>query len=103
VYILLFNTPGFNKIGRLPKAKCTKSINKSLAFISIFRVQVKAELRQLGEPICMFGEGPAERRNRLRELIGKLGEDAVRRRKTQVSIFPSVSFPSVTLLSSNGL
>ncbi len=53
---------------------------------------MKAELRQLGEPICMFGEGPAERRNRLRELIGKLGEDAVRRRKTQVSIFPSVSF-----------
>ncbi len=50
-------------------------------------------MRQLGEPICMFGEGPAERRNRLRELIGKLGEDAVRRRKTQVvSTFPPVSF-----------
>jgi U4/U6 small nuclear ribonucleoprotein PRP4 len=46
-------------------------------------VQVKAELRQLGEPICLFGEGPAERRNRLRELIGKLGEDVVRQRKTQ--------------------
>jgi hypothetical protein len=58
---------------------------------------VKAELRQLGEPICMFGEGPAERRNRLRELIGKLGEDAVRRRKTQVaSIFPSVLFSTIS-------
>lgn len=45
--------------------------------------EVKAELRQLGEPICLFGEGPAERRNRLRELLGKLGEDVVRRRKIQ--------------------
>ncbi len=36
VYILLFNTPGFNKIGRLPKAKCTKSINKNLAIIFDF-------------------------------------------------------------------
>ena len=46
-------------------------------------------MRQLGEPICMFGEGPAERRNRLRELIGKLGEDAVRRRKIHVRKKPS--------------
>ena len=37
----------------------------------------------------MFGEGPAERRNRLRELIGKLGEDAVRRRKIHVRKKPS--------------
>jgi hypothetical protein len=37
----------------------------------------------LGEPICLFGEGPAERRNRLRELLGKLGEDVIRRRKIQ--------------------
>jgi U4/U6 small nuclear ribonucleoprotein PRP4 len=31
--------------------------------------EVKKNLRQLGEPICIFGEGPAERRIRLRELI----------------------------------
>jgi hypothetical protein len=97
--ILLFYTPGLTR-----PAKCTKSSNRNLAIISFFCVQVKAELRQLGEPICMFGEGPAERRNRLRELIGKLGEDAVRRRKTQVpvSTFRWFRFSSVTLFSSNG-
>ncbi len=26
--------------------------------------EVKSELRLLGEPICLFGEGPADRRNR---------------------------------------
>eukprot|EP00794_Sanderia_malayensis_P015756 gene15756-17345_t len=30
---------------------------------------VKARLRELGHPICLFGEGPAERRDRLRELL----------------------------------
>ena len=47
--------------------------------------EVKAEFRALGEPICLFGEGPADRRNRLRELLGKLGADAVSKRKMQVS------------------
>jgi len=37
--------------------------------------------RQLGEPICLFGEGPAERRNRLRDLLAQLGEDAIRKKK----------------------
>ena len=27
--------------------------------------EVKSELRLLGEPTCLFGEGPADRRNRL--------------------------------------
>jgi hypothetical protein len=31
--------------------------------------EVKLCLRQLNEPICLFGEGPAERRIRLRELM----------------------------------
>jgi U4/U6 small nuclear ribonucleoprotein PRP4 len=36
--------------------------------------RVKAKLRELGEPICLFGEGPAERRERLRYLLS-LRED----------------------------
>ncbi|EGS18868.1 uncharacterized protein CTHT_0054790 [Thermochaetoides thermophila DSM 1495] len=31
--------------------------------------QVRAKLRELGEPITLFGEGPADRRDRLRELL----------------------------------
>lgn len=34
---------------------------------------IKAKLRELGEPICLFGEGPADRRERLRLLIADLG------------------------------
>lgn len=33
--------------------------------------EVKTNLRQLGEPICLFGEGPAERRSRLRDLLSR--------------------------------
>jgi len=44
---------------------------------------VKSELRILGEPICLFGEGPADRRNRLREFLGKHGQDAVAKKKIQ--------------------
>jgi len=43
--------------------------------------EVKEDLRQLGEPICLFGEGPADRRSRLREILGKLGEVALTRRR----------------------
>merc|ERR1719312_1021627 len=49
--------------------------------VSTNDIEVKGDLRSLGEPICLFGEGPADRRNRLRELLGRLGEDAVRRRR----------------------
>ena len=45
--------------------------------------EVKKDLRQLGEPICKFGEGPAERRARLRGLLSELGEDAIRRKKQE--------------------
>ena len=31
--------------------------------------RVRARLRELGEPITLFGEGPADRRDRLRELL----------------------------------
>ncbi|XP_065653332.1 U4/U6 small nuclear ribonucleoprotein Prp4-like [Hydra vulgaris] len=30
---------------------------------------VKAKLRELGHPICLFGEGPAQRRDRLKDLL----------------------------------
>lgn len=43
--------------------------------------EVKRNLRQLNEPICYFGEGPAERRKRLRELLATLGEHAIKSTK----------------------
>lgn len=33
--------------------------------------EVKKNLRKLGHAVCLFGEGPAERRNRLRELLSR--------------------------------
>ncbi|XP_023327337.1 U4/U6 small nuclear ribonucleoprotein Prp4 isoform X2 [Eurytemora carolleeae] len=48
--------------------------------------EVKSELRLLGEPICLFGEGPADRRNRLRELIGKIGADVLQKKKMQSEV-----------------
>ncbi|KAK7752821.1 hypothetical protein SLS62_005163 [Diatrype stigma] len=36
--------------------------------------RVRARLRELGEPITLFGEGPADRRDRLRELLTVLAE-----------------------------
>ena len=37
--------------------------------------EIKLHLRRLGEPICLFGEGPAERRERLRDLVARKGYD----------------------------
>ena len=54
--------------------------------VSTSDIDVKTDLRQLGEPICLFGEGPAERRVRLRELLGTLGEDVIKRRKIMDSM-----------------
>ena len=51
--------------------------------VSTDDTEVKKDLRHLGEPICLFGEGPAERRNRLRELLSERGEDAVRRQQLE--------------------
>ncbi|KAI9044569.1 putative pre-mRNA splicing factor [Aspergillus affinis] len=36
--------------------------------------RVRARLREIGEPITLFGEGPADRRDRLRELLTDLAE-----------------------------
>lgn len=38
--------------------------------------RVRARLRELGEPITLFGEGPADRRDRLRELLTEQAEAA---------------------------
>jgi U4/U6 small nuclear ribonucleoprotein PRP4 len=38
--------------------------------------RVRAKLREMGEPITLFGEGPGDRRDRLRELLTLLAEDA---------------------------
>lgn len=38
--------------------------------------KVKAKLRELGQPITLFGEGPAERRDRLREFLTSVAEGA---------------------------
>lgn len=45
--------------------------------------EVKATLRQLGEPICLFGEGPADRRNRLRNFIADMGEGGILKKKVE--------------------
>jgi len=54
--------------------------------VSTNDAEVKADLRSLGEPICLFGEGPADRRTRLRELLGKLGVDVLAKKKQQAEV-----------------
>lgn len=39
--------------------------------VSTDDAEVKRNLRQLNEPICLFGEGPAERRKRLKDLLAR--------------------------------
>merc|ERR1711973_217559 len=46
------------------KRKVLRSIN-----VSTDDKAEKAKLRELGHPICLFGEGPAQRRERLRDLL----------------------------------
>lgn len=41
--------------------------------------EIKRKLRELGEPICLFGEGPFERRVRLKELLSAIGESGTKR------------------------
>ncbi|PAA93914.1 hypothetical protein BOX15_Mlig008323g2, partial [Macrostomum lignano] len=47
--------------------------------------EVRAYLRQLGEPICLFGEDAADRRERLKTLIVLHGESAIRKRPAGAS------------------
>ncbi|XP_069789963.1 U4/U6 small nuclear ribonucleoprotein Prp4 isoform X3 [Narcine bancroftii] len=47
--------------------------------VSTDDAEVKACLRALGEPITLFGEGPAERRERLRNILSVVGADALKK------------------------
>lgn len=58
-------------IAELEKRKKARQIQ-----VSTDDSEVKVNLRQLGEPICLFGEGPAERRERLRRTLAELGSEA---------------------------
>ncbi|XP_022909545.1 U4/U6 small nuclear ribonucleoprotein Prp4 [Onthophagus taurus] len=60
------------------RRKKARSIN-----VSTDDAEVKRNLRQLGEPICLFGEGPAERRNRLRDILSCIGEEAIMRKEVE--------------------
>ncbi|CAF2214937.1 unnamed protein product [Rotaria magnacalcarata] len=40
-------------------------------------VKIQAMLRQLEQPICLFGEGSVERRKRLQNLISSLSDDEI--------------------------
>lgn len=46
-------------------------------------VEVKVKLRAMKEPICYFGEGPADRRERLRDLLSRLGEIQAKQEEKQ--------------------
>lgn len=48
--------------------------------------EVRRYLRQLGEPITLFGEGPADRRNRLKELLSYYGPDAIKKKKEEDAV-----------------
>ncbi|KAF3848380.1 hypothetical protein F7725_014877, partial [Dissostichus mawsoni] len=45
--------------------------------------EVKAGLRALGEPIVLFGEGPADRRERLRGVLSVVGPDALKKSRRE--------------------
>lgn len=49
--------------------------------VSVDDVEVRAHLRHLNVPICLFGEGPADRRERLRQVLAERGQDAIRKDK----------------------
>lgn len=64
-----FNSRSKDKIALLEefeRRRKARQIN-----VSTDDVEVKKDLRRLNEPICLFGEGPAERRRRLKELLSK--------------------------------
>lgn len=43
--------------------------------------EVRKQLREFGQPITLFGEGPADRRERLREMIAMIGEENLKKNK----------------------
>lgn len=53
----------------------------SQRFYSLALCVSRLRLRMLGEPIVQFGEGPPDRRERLRELMGKIAGQHRRERE----------------------
>lgn len=45
--------------------------------------EIRRYLRQFGEPVTFFGEGPADRRSRLKELLSYYGTDAIDKKKEE--------------------
>ncbi|XP_074599181.1 U4-U6 small nuclear riboprotein factor 60K [Brevipalpus obovatus] len=51
--------------------------------VTVDDIEVKTHLREVGEPICLFGEGPADRRERLRQILAKLGQFTIKKAKEE--------------------
>ena len=51
--------------------------------VSTDDTEVKMQLREVGEPICLFGEDPADRRERLRQLLVVIGEENLKKKKIE--------------------
>lgn len=45
--------------------------------------EIRKHLRLLGEPITLFGEGPADRRNRLKELLTVHGSELIDKKRDE--------------------
>lgn len=64
--------------------------------------EVKERLRELGHPITLFGEGPADRRERLRHVIAalELNEEELARVQVIIAILATLAtlrgYPSYT-------
>jgi hypothetical protein len=50
---------------------------------------VKRKLRELGQPVTLFGEGPADRRERLKDVIARMELNEDEARAMQVAIILS--------------
>lgn len=51
--------------------------------VSTDDTEVRSTLREMGQPICLFGEGPADRRERLRQLLAQVGQDAIKKKQEE--------------------
>ena len=49
--------------------RLTESMQKHATAVPTKDIDIKRMLRQLGEPICLFGEDPIDRRNRLKHVL----------------------------------
>lgn len=66
-FLLLFLSRSKDKAALLEEFERRKRAR--LINVSTDDAEVKKNLRHLNEPICLFGEGPAERRKRLKDFL----------------------------------